>query len=115
MKAQPSPNHKLYVKVGKPHVKRWIMPMADPDPKVWVLAETVAAPIQEAVKPNNTVVKEETISASTEMDMTSAPIVDPLSSIPDVSAKAEEKPKAEPKPRAKRAPRKTTPKTKSAE
>jgi len=103
MKAQPSPNHKLYVKVGKPNVKRWIMPMADPDPKVWVLAETVEAPKPEAPKAPDT--KKELTEKS----------ADPLSGIPDVSSKAEEKPKAEPKPRAKRAPRKTTPKTKSAE
>ena len=101
----PTPNHKLYVKVGKPNVKRWIQPQAKPDPNVWVLAETVQPPAPKQEAPKAPAAKKEATEKS----------ADPLSGIPDVSTKAEEKPKVEPKPKAKRAPRKTTPKTKSAE
>jgi hypothetical protein len=115
MKAQPSPNHKLYVKVGKPNVKRWIMPQADPDPKVWVLAETIEPVPMKDWEHDAKVTEDKGGNAEIEVRLSSKVAQDVPDDLLENVPNIQEKPKAEPKPRPKRAPRKTTPKTKSAE
>lgn len=116
MRARPSLRHRLYAKISKPSVKRWIRPDADPDPKVWMLAEEVEAkqiqppsrnPVQMANKPDPNYPPKETKTESK----------DPLSSIPEVAVKAEAKtePKAKPGRKPKSAPKKSETKTNDSE
>jgi hypothetical protein len=76
MKAQPSPNHRLYVKVGKPSVKRWIQPQADPDPKVWVLADDITPPVL-VPAPEVKIITNEPAQAEV--------ATDPIQSLPEIS------------------------------
>jgi len=100
MKGQPSPSHRLYVKVGRPHVKRWIQPAAKPDPNVWVLAQEVDVPASQVLESVAPEAKASAVLASIETPEGEGNGFVDLQDLPEVAPKAAPKAKAGRKPKA---------------